>query len=884
MEFRDGQLANQQEPPSGVLGFVAISHRIDRLVRTPVDTQVDIGTIVRVDSAHLPASMSEPRAFEPHSLAAPDRTTNLLIELQRRQQELEHQQAVLARTQLEFEQARQRYVELYDSAPVGFCTLNEAGAILNANSAMIQLLGLAGSAFTGRLLRDFVCESFRSSFDERQQQLITNGQAQTFELKLHKSANETFWGHVSAAVGSGRQSDRTLRIVITDISSLKETEAALAESDRHLMMIADNMPGPVSRVNRDLRYLFVNPFYEHITGRNPKSLVGLTMREVLGDELFNAVEPHIKQVLSGKLVTFPSQLRQPDGVTHFGLTTYIPELNYENEVVGFFVVGLDITSSKLTEQALATTTDLLELTGQLACVGGWELDLTTNELVWTQETFRIHELDTLITPTLDEALQYFEPDTRTLLRDTIDQAIQCGTNWDLELPLVTAKGNRIWVRTQGVVVYDQDRPIKLQGALHDITERKLAEAARTQLESQLRESQKMEAIGTLAGGVAHDFNNILAAIMGNADLAIHSLESPVVTLYCLQEITKASERARDLVRQILSFSRPHATERRMISLVDVVEESIRLLRATLPARVALTLECCNKVPRILADATQLEQVILNLATNSYQAFQGRPGCISIHVDTVPLTTELLEATPHLKPLAGRVHQLLRMIVADDGPGIDSQVVERLFEPFFTTKPVGEGTGLGLAVVHGIIRTHEGAITVESQPGEGAAFTIYLPVPIQITGEEAIVERVQESDEVYPLAPTAASTLRILYVDDDQAVMQSIGKLLELRGFTVEGYSNQMEAVEAVRTRADEFDLVVSDYNMPCLSGIDFAKFVRATRADLPVVIISGLIDDELRIAAQNAGVSELISKPFSLNAFCTAVQRILIPQEPSPTR
>jgi len=182
--------------------------------------------------------------------------------------------------------------------------------------------------------------------------------------------------------------------------------------------------------------------------------------------------------------------------------------------------------------------------------------------------------------------------------------------------------------------------------------------------------------------------------------------------------------------------------------------------------------------------------------------------------------------------------------------------------------------LGLAVVHGIVRTHQGAITVESRPDEGATFTIYLPVP-SAAEAEAAKQKCDEPEQMVADEPQNRSPLRVLYVDDDQAVLQSIGKLLELRGFAVESYSDQMEAVEAIRSRADQFDLVVTDYNMPCLSGLDFARFVIATRPDLPVVIISGHIDDELRATAQGVGVSELIAKPFSLKAFCSVVQRIV---------
>ncbi len=862
MDCHEAPLTNRQASIANGIGFLEGLKR-----HTP---QLRSASIVRFDPGHDEVDL-KPTV----SVTTFEHLQSQIVELQHQRAELERQSEELQRTRVELERARSRCIEIYERAPVGFCTISAQGIILDTNSTLSAILDISTSELMGQPLLNFVCNSFRTLYEQRKCQLLQTKRRETYEIQMLNRGRVPIWVQVSAAVGCNEAQEEVIRVVITDISSLKRSEAALAVSDRLLKLIASNMPGPVSRIDRNLRYLFLNPFYERITGRPIAELVGLTVPEVVGEKIFKSIQPYINEVLSGRLVAFPSQVQMPNCEPRFALTTFIPEFNELNQVVGFFVIGLDITSSKLTEQTLTRTTELLELTGHLASVGGWELDLRNQQLIWTRETFVIHEIDSDITPTLEQAFSYFDPEYQQTIRDTVDDAINHGTNWDVELPLITEKGNRIWVRTQGVVVYENGQPTKLQGALQDITDRKHAETASTCLESQLRESQKMEAIGTLAGGVAHDFNNILAAIMGNAELAVHSIESPEITLCCLKEISKASERARDLVQQILSFSRPHATERQLISLVEVVEESIRLLRATLPARVALTLECCNKVPKIKADTTQIEQVILNLATNAYQALQGTPGCISIQVETVPLNAELMESLPSLKPLAGRVEQMVRLTVADDGPGMDTMVVARLFEPFFTTKPVGEGTGLGLAVVHGIIRTHEGAITVESHPGEGATFTIYLPVPN--SEEDAVENAAVEHEQVAASGNLNVSETRILYVDDDPAVMQSVAKLLQLRGFAVESFSDQMEAVEAVRSRADQFDLVISDYNMPSLSGIDFARFVREVRTDLPVMIISGLIDDELRLEAQEAGVSELISKPFSLNAFCAAVKRIALP-------
>ncbi len=265
------------------------------------------------------------------------------------------------------------------------------------------------------------------------------------------------------------------------------------------------------------------------------------------------------------------------------------------------------------------------------------------------------------------------------------------------------------------------------GAHTDITASKQAEAARASLEVQLRESQKLEAIGTLAGGIAHDFNNIIATILGNAELARQDAHANPLALESLEEISKAGRRARDLVQQILSFSRRQPIERKLAALAPILAESVRLLRAALPARLIIEVHCDADAPPVLADATQIQQLVINLCTNAMQAMRSGPGRIGIRLDTVMLDAALADTYPALRALQERHPvRVVRLAVSDNGPGMDAATIARIFEPFFTTKAVGEGTGLGLSVVHGIVQTHGGGITVDSQPGTGSTFTIYLP--------------------------------------------------------------------------------------------------------------------------------------------------------------
>jgi two-component system, cell cycle sensor histidine kinase and response regulator CckA len=404
----------------------------------------------------------------------------------------------------------------------------------------------------------------------------------------------------------------------------------------------------------------------------------------------------------------------------------------------------------------------------------------------------------------------------------------------------------------------------------DVTQRYMAEAARVSLEDQLRESQKMEAIGTLAGGIAHDFNNIIATILGNAELAfLDAHKNPQSTQESVDEIRKAARRARDLVNQILTFSRRQPTERKVTSLENLVNESVRLLRATLPARIVIEVNHQPDLPLVLADATQIEQVVINLATNAMQAIRGKPGRIRICLDTVIFDSALMETHPKLRAMHDRhTGPFVRLTISDDGGGMDAATLARIFEPFFTTKPPGEGTGLGLSVAHGIVQTHEGAITVDSTPGKGTTFSIYLP-PADANAAMAA------SSPGDPKTVAIAKVHRhILYLDDDEALAYLVTRLLERHGHRVSSFVNQIEALASLRGNPSDFDLVVTDYNMPGMSGLDIAREVNLIRADLPVAVASGFIDDELRAQAKAAGVRELIFKTSAVEDLSAVIERL----------
>jgi PAS domain S-box-containing protein len=459
-----------------------------------------------------------------------------------------------------------------------------------------------------------------------------------------------------------------------------------------------------------------------------------------------------------------------------------------------------------------------------------------------------------------DAKQLLDPASLPKIEDWIKQrqkALDCP---NLECELLAKDGRHVLVEVSGDMLYSNGQLTGAQGIARDITERKHAEEALRQSEEKLRQGQKLEAIGKLAGGIAHDFNNILAAILGYAELSATEIppEHPVKSH--LEQIAKAGKRARDVVQQILAFSRKLEQERRPIYLQTILDEALNLLRATLPATVEIETKIDATCGPVMADSTQMHQVILNLATNASHAMSAKGGQLRIILEPILPNGKHPSTFPELSQ-----GKYVCLSVCDTGPGIAPEIQKQIFEPYFTTKSVGEGSGLGLAVVHGIVQSHGGAITVNSALGQGACFKIYLPCCAEKSDKPPV-----------PAPEMAKGQGRILLIDDEEALVNLGRRALEKLGYQVTGETSSVRALKKFTDKPQQFDVVVTDQTMPQLTGLSLAQEIWKIRPELPVIISTGYSEQITSEIATSLGFHTFLNKPYTVSELARVIQQCLI--------
>jgi len=444
----------------------------------------------------------------------------------------------------------------------------------------------------------------------------------------------------------------------------------------------------------------------------------------------------------------------------------------------------------------------------------------------------------------------------------------------LENPWVTKDGKERTIVWNNTLIKKATKTLLVVATGEDVTERRI-------LEARLRQAQKMEAVGTLAGGIAHDFNNILFAILGYAELARNNVPEGNPARANLKEVFKAAYRAKDLVQQILTFSRQTEQKRRPLQIHLIVKEALRLLRSSLPTTIEIRQNIHSKCGTVLADPTEIHQVVMNLCTNAYHAMREKGGVLEVSLSNVDCglrqcsqadrrnadlkTDDKRSKIQNPKSKIGLAPgHYVRMTVTDAGHGMDRAVMERIFEPYFTTKGPGKGTGMGLALVHGIVKSHCGAITVHSEPEKGTTFDVYLP-RIESTVEP----------EALPSEPLRKGTESVLFVDDEEPLVRMVQQMLKRLGYDVTARTSSVEALETFRAQPDKFDLVITDQTMPNMTGVELAKELMRIRPNVPIILATGFSEMVTPEKARAMGIREYIMKPIIAPDLGNAIRRVL---------
>jgi PAS domain S-box-containing protein len=756
---------------------------------------------------------------------------------------------------IESQQERQALIQHFDyimryANDVIFLS-NEEQRIIEANERAEHTYGYSHEELLNLHIADIWQTKSPFELNERLKSMMAPSGA------LYETYHRRKDGSIFPVEISGRtitiEGKKYIQEIIRDITERKEAEKALREREKQLLLVTDNFPGLVSTVDKDLRYRFASAGYERIFGILSIDVVGLTMQQVLGIETFKQVEPYIKQAFAGEQVTFVSPIKTPIGEVAYGLTKFIPDTDAEGKVQGMFIFAIDINERIEMEDALRRAEENFRRSLDDSPLGVRIVSSAGETLYANQAILDIYgyinyeELKRIPIKERYTPESYNEFKKRKEKRDRGEFGPS-----EYEISIVRKNGEVRHVQVFRKEVFWNSAK-QFQVIYQDITQRKM-------LEEPLRRMQKLEGLGTLAGGIAHDFNNILGIILGYISrISIVKNDSEKLQ-HSIEIITKAVERGTTLVRQILTFARKTETEFRWVNVNNVAKEVMGMIMETFPKTIVYSQNLEKEIPSIYADHSQLHQALLNLCVNARDAMQNG-GVLTIN------TSMLAGSDVRNRHLDAVADKYICIEIVDTGAGMAAKVRNRIFEPFFTTKENGKGTGLGLAVVFGIVQTHHGFIDVESELGKGATFRLYLPVSHDTEHLEAAKKEIIEE------IPGGTETL--LIVEDEKALNENLHAVLTGKGYTVLSAFDGLTAVNIYAERQKEIALVLTDLGLPKLTGIEEFKRIRLLNPNVRIIVATGYLDPEMRSELLKAGVRKFLYKPYNPKVVLKVVREVL---------
>lgn len=668
---------------------------------------------------------------------------------------------------------------------------------------------------------------------------------------------------------------------------MRQAEIGLWEANRRLMGLAeersralfvydslnrfllDNCTNPIlifelNENIEDSRFLDANSIVYRITGYSREDFLQLRLRDIIPPNRARGIEGRIESITQHQQVSFETVILAKDGRQ---IPVYVQARAFDTDKHSCIItIGQPLEETQsLTSERLSDSASRYRILAAQTGMMIYDCNIHTGKIKWggavTQVTgYLLHELETI---NLQRWIDHIHPEDLVRVKAHIRVAIEEVGKFRIEYRLRHKSGEYRYVEDQGVVLPDATgEAYRVLGSIKDITVQKEEEEARRRAEQQVQHSQRLESLGVLAGGIAHDFNNLLAVIIGLTDMALNEIPKKSAIHEDLKEVLQAAHRAKDLVKQILTFSRQTGEENTPLYLHVVAREALKLLRVTAPPKIEIIDSIDVHSGAIMGNPAQIHQVVMNYCTNAIQAMP-KGGKLEVEIRDVTLDDNAAQIHPKLNPGA-----YVKLTVRDTGYGMEPHILERIFDPFFTTKKPSEGTGMGLAVVHGIVTSHSGAIVVESKPAMGSTFYTYFP-----RIDNPIISEKQQEDE--PLEGQE----RILFIDDEESVCKLGKRVLTQWGYKVDVCQNPMAALALFTQNPERFDLVVTDQAMPKMSGEVLAKWVKELRPDIPIILFTGFSGELSTEELSQLGIDDIVMKPIVARDLARRIRKVLNQQK-----
>jgi len=740
-------------------------------------------------------------------------------------------------------QAKEEWERTFDAIEDPLMILDGNHRIIKANKALANKLGVAHPVIEGLTCYEHVHGTNGPTEHCPHARLLASGESCSEDIY-----EDRLGGYYSVSVSPLYDPEGKLYgsvHIARDITERKKAEAALRDSNERFRAFMDFAPFYAYIKDATLNHVFANKKTQDLfLGPRPERL---ETSDFFAEERAQMLEEIDRRILSGVSECSDIEFH----ATLAGHEVWLQDIKFPITLSdGTRLLGgmaIDITERKQAEEKLQKWAHVFQCAEWGIMVGSADdmvLDLI-NPAFARMHGYGVAELAGR------PITELLAPESQAEFPDQIRLARRLGHH-TFEATHLCKDGSEFpALMDVTVILDDKDSVLYWVVNVQDLTQHK-------KMEVQLRQAQKMEAIGTLAGGIAHDFNNILTVILGFAEIARQDVSPGSGLARNLDRILAATQRATDLVKQILTFSRQSAAERMPIKIQPLAKESLKMLRASIPSTITIKESIDPQCGAILADPTQVYQVIMNLCTNAFHAMEHSGGVLAIGVEMRAIDSSTPSVGRQLKP-----GEYVELTVSDTGTGIGPDIIDKIFDPYFTTKGVGKGTGMGLAIAHGIITSYGGTITVESTVGQGTRFRVYFPV----VQEEARV--VAESQE----APGGKE--RILFVDDEESIAEMGKDTLERLGYTVSAYSSSAAALAAFAKAPDQFDLVITDMTMPEMTGVELAKQMLIIRLDVPIILCTGFSPQIDTDSLKAIGIKELAMKPFTKSAIGQLVRAVL---------